>query len=210
MGLGEWVKPKLTKVKQFATAAVMSAILCTVAPSRSQAAAVDFDDDIDDTVEEVEIEYTGMRKLSVVENVAKYGILVGVFGTALVWSWSEGKREDRDEEERVKQEVERIEQWKKEFIDMEDVVADDEIMSSLNKRMGGEKEEGVDDKDGSGGVPADYDATKTKAVEEKEPDTTTAVEPEDAPAQMDAEQLERLKRMMGGGGEGSDKPPSSK
>jgi len=31
--------------------------------------------------------------------------------------------------------VERIEQWKKEFIDMDDVIADDDIMDSLNKRV---------------------------------------------------------------------------
>lgn len=201
------MKPKLHKFKTFATAAAMSALLCTVAPTRSSAASVDFDDDLPDDIEEVEIEYTGMRKLNTMENVAKYGILVGVFGSALVWSWNEGKKEDREEEERVKKEVERIEAWKKEFIDMEDVVSDDEVMNSLNKRMSGEEEEGVSGKDGSGGVPKDYNPepkAKTKEVEDDAPEL------DDAPAQVDAEQLERLKRMMGGGGENPADPPSKK
>ena len=37
--------------------------------------------------------------------------------------------------------VERIEKWKKEFIDMDDVVSDDDIFSSLQKRLSGEGKE---------------------------------------------------------------------
>lgn len=76
-----------------------------------------------------------MRKLTPGENVIKYGILTGGLGAWLVYTVWLGKKEDREEEERVEAEVERIEQWKKEFIDMEDVVADDEIMDSLSKRV---------------------------------------------------------------------------
>ncbi len=56
-------------------------------------------------------------------------------GAWIAYTVYEGKKEDRDEEERVKKEVERIEQWKKEFIDMDDVIGDDDIMDSLNKRV---------------------------------------------------------------------------
>ena len=83
----------------------------------------------------VEIEYTGMRKLTLMENVVKYGALGGGFGAWLTWTIFEGKKEDREEEQRVKEEVERIEAWKKEFIDMEDVVSDDDMLESLNKRV---------------------------------------------------------------------------
>ena len=97
----------------------------------AQATATDFDfeedlaDDDMGLVEtvDVEIEYTGMRKLTFGEEVAKYGILTGIFGGGVAWSWWEGKREDREEEKRVKEEVERIEKWKAEFIDMDDVVS---------------------------------------------------------------------------------------
>jgi len=46
-----------------------------------------------------------LRKLSPLEEVAKYGILVGIFGGGVVWSAWEGKKEDREEEARVKAEV---------------------------------------------------------------------------------------------------------
>lgn len=112
----------------------------------AQATATDFDfeedlaDDDMGLVEtnDVEIEYTGMRKLTLGEEIAKYAILTGIFGGGVAWSYWEGKREDREEEKRVKEEVERIEKWKAEFIDMDDVVSDDDMFASLQKRMAGE------------------------------------------------------------------------
>lgn len=150
---------------------------------------------------QVEIEYTGMRKLTPVENAVKYGGLAAVFGGGVVWSWREGRKEDREEEERVKAEVERIEKWKKEFIDMEDVVADDDLQAALSKRMSGEKADGIDDADGSGGVPVDY-KPEGPSDGPAPGDGGAQVEAEDRPASVDAEQLERLKRMFGEGGAG--------
>ena len=66
---------------------------------------------------------------------------MGIFGGGVAWSYWEGKKEDRAEEARVKAEVERIEKWKKEFIDMDDVVSDDDMFASLNKRLSGEGKE---------------------------------------------------------------------
>ena len=37
--------------------------------------------------------------------------------------------------------MERIEKWKKEFIDMDDVVSDDDMLASLQKRLSGEGKE---------------------------------------------------------------------
>uniref|UniRef100_A0A7S0QPF9 Uncharacterized protein n=1 Tax=Cryptomonas curvata TaxID=233186 RepID=A0A7S0QPF9_9CRYP len=141
-------------LNKFFTAAVVAGCIASTAGVRPAFAksAAELAMEVDNEADEgqVEIEYTGMRKLSPAENAAKYGGLIAVFGGGVVWSWRAGRREDREEEERVKAEVERIEQWKKEFIDMEDVVADDDLQASLSKRMSGEKTEGVDDADGSG------------------------------------------------------------
>jgi len=208
------------KASKFLATAAIAASLC-VMPKASSAALADLElqGDLDEDVEQVEIEYTGMRKLSLGENVVKYGILVGVFGGAAVWSYYEGKREDREEEERVKAEVERIEKWKKEFIDMEDVVSDDDLLSSLNKRLSGEAGEEVKDLDGTGALPEGYDPEKAiiqdqmrkmeeemekerlKKEQEQEAALKDITVEEDKPAQVDAEQLERLKRMFGGGGD---------
>eukprot|EP00960_Hanusia_phi_P018592 548998-Hanusia_phi.AAC.8 len=218
------VKRIKEKAGKFIATAAIAATLC-VMPKGSSAALADLElqGDLDEDVEQVEIEYTGMRKLSLGENVVKYSILVGVFGGAAVWSYYEGKREDREEEERVKAEVERIEKWKKEFIDMEDVVSDDDLLSSLNKRLSGEAGEDVKDLDGTGALPEGYDPEKAiiqdqmrKMEEEmekerlrKEQEQEAALKDiqveEDKPAQVDAEQLERLKRMFGGGDSSADK-----
>jgi len=144
----------------------------------------------------VEIEYTGMRKLSLSENAIKYGVLVGGFGGWLTYTIFEGKREDRDEEQRVKEEVERIEQWKKEFIDMEDVVGDDDLMDSLNKRMSGETDGDVDDADGSGGIPRNYSPDDD---DDGGSGGAAAAAPEDAPADIDSAKMDQLKRMFGTG-----------
>ena len=37
--------------------------------------------------------------------------------------------------------MERIEKWQKEFIDMDDVVSDDDMFASLQKRLSGEGKE---------------------------------------------------------------------
>ena len=43
---------------------------------------------------------------------------MGIFGGGVAWSYWEGKKADREEEARVKAEVERIEKWKNELIDI--------------------------------------------------------------------------------------------
>eukprot|EP00282_Hemiselmis_andersenii_P000743 CAMPEP_0114129000 /NCGR_PEP_ID=MMETSP0043_2-20121206/11240_1 /TAXON_ID=464988 /ORGANISM="Hemiselmis andersenii, Strain CCMP644" /LENGTH=300 /DNA_ID=CAMNT_0001222243 /DNA_START=12 /DNA_END=914 /DNA_ORIENTATION=+ len=137
-----------------------------------------------------ETDYTGMRKLTLKENAVKYTLLVGGFGGWLGYTIYEGKREDIDEENRVKEEVERIEQWKKEFIDMEDVVSDDDVMDSLNKRMKGEVADDLDvDADGTGGIGRDYQP-------DGDDDGGGAVVEESA-AEIDEERMRQLRKMMG-------------
>lgn len=128
--------------------------------------------------------------------------------------------------------MERIEKWKKEFIDMDDVVSDDDMFASLNKRLSGEGKEDAKDVeglDGSGAVPEDYDPDAIilqeqmkkleKEAEAKEEAAKKAEEEqfsklkeevsteldEDKVAEVDAEQMERLKRMFGGDAKEEDK-----
>eukprot|EP00283_Hemiselmis_rufescens_P015154 CAMPEP_0173440434 /NCGR_PEP_ID=MMETSP1357-20121228/22847_1 /TAXON_ID=77926 /ORGANISM="Hemiselmis rufescens, Strain PCC563" /LENGTH=291 /DNA_ID=CAMNT_0014405911 /DNA_START=27 /DNA_END=902 /DNA_ORIENTATION=+ len=139
-----------------------------------------------------EMDYTGMRKLTLTENAVKYSLLVGGFGGWLGYTIYEGRREDVDEENRVKEEVERIEQWKKEFIDMDDVASDDDVMESLNKRMKGEVADDLDvDADGTGGIGRDYQP-------EDDGDDGGASAVEDTAAEIDEERMRQLRKMMGG------------
>ena len=222
-------------VKKLVATGALSLCLLAGTPMRAsaQATATEFDFEEDLLEEEtslvesaeVEIDYTGLRKLTMAEEVAKYGILAGIFGGGVAWSWYEGKREDRDEEERVKAEVERIEKWKKEFIDMDDVVSDDDMLASLQKRMSGEGADEVKDMDGKGGVAEDYDPEaavlqaqlkkmeeeaqkkeeeQKKKEEEEDNERFNALKAEisedesaDKVAEIDTEQMERLKKMFG-------------
>lgn len=224
--------------KKFVASAALSLCLLAGTPMKASAQATatdfDFEEDLADDemalVEEkqVEIEYTGMRKLSMQEEAIKYGILVTIFGGGIAYSWWEGKREDREEEARVKAEVERIEKWKAEFIDMDDVVSDDDMFASLNKRLAGEGKEDVEGMDGTGAVPEDYNPDEAvvkaqmeklaKEQEKKEEDAAKAEEDRfsalkneisedldaDKVAEVDAEQMERLKRMFGGSSESAE------
>jgi len=236
------VSPKSVKshCKKIAASAALSLCLLAGTPMKvsAQATATDYDfeeDLADDEMtlmegsKEVEIEYTGLRKLTFGEEAIKYGILVGIFGGGVAWSSWEGKKEDREEEERVKAEVERIEKWKAEFIDVDDVVSDDDMLASLQKRMSGEGKEDVEGLDGSGAVPEDYnpdtivlqDQMKKMEKEQQKKEEQAAKdedakfsalqkevseesESEDKVAEVDTEQMERLKRMFGGSGEGGD------
>merc|ERR1719183_1467835 len=227
-------------LKKFVASGALSLCLLAGSPVRASESATmtdfDFEEDLADdemalveAKEEVEIDYTGLRKLSLGQEVAKYGILAGIFGGGAAWSYWEGKREDRDEEERVKKEVERIEKWKKEFIDMDDVVSDDDMFASLQKRMSGEGKEDVEGLDGTGSVPENYNPDtavleaqmkkieeeaqmkkiEEEAKEEEEEEARFSAlqaelsqeESEDKVADVDAEQMERLKRMFGGAGD---------
>ena len=213
---------RLAGAKKAIATAALAVSLSTMGVSGARAAAVadvEFDEDVMEDVElvqeDTEVDFTGMRKLSLGEQVIKYSILGGMFGGAAIYTFYEGKQADRDEEDRVKAEVERIEKWKAEFIDMDDVVSDDDLMASLNKRTSGEEGEDVKDLDGTGKIAADYDPeaeilkqqlAKTQKELEKKESEAKAVEEEEAkasledkPAEIDAEQMERLKRMFGGG-----------
>mmetsp|Transcript_2783 Transcript_2783/g.4871 ORF Transcript_2783/g.4871 Transcript_2783/m.4871 type:complete len:269 (-) Transcript_2783:712-1518(-) len=90
------------------------------------------------------------------EGLASYG-LAGLAFAGIAFSIFRKNRKEEDEEaDRIKQEVERLEKWKKEFLDVEGEDGDDaegesDLMASLKKRMGevtstdGKEGEGNDD-----------------------------------------------------------------
>lgn len=108
---------------------------------------------------------------------------------------------------------------------MDDVVSDDDMLASLQKRMSGEGADEVKDMDGKGGVAEDYDPEaavlqaqlkkmeeeaqkkeeeQKKKEEEEDNERFNALKAEisedesaDKVAEIDTEQMERLKKMFG-------------
>jgi len=130
-------------------------------------------------------------------------VLMGGFA---YYSWSTARREDEEEEVRIKEETEKMERLSKEFTDIdESVTVDEDLMASLKKRMGNgtDTKEGGEDGPGGGGggggdgftPPSDMDSGGGAAV--LEPPESSPAPAEDAAAS--AADIERLNKLFGMG-----------
>lgn len=86
------------------------------------------------------------RELTPSEKAICSVISAAAMGGLLWWGWSSGNEEEREESKRIKKETERLNKVREEFL-LEDteVVKDDDLFSSLRKRM----EQGGGEGDGS-------------------------------------------------------------
>merc|ERR1719198_832153 len=133
-----------------------------------------------------------------------FGMCGAMTGGFVYWSYVSA--EDEDEQKRIKKESERLESLAKEFTDIDEGVGTDEDMfASLRKRMqnGTDDGEGGDEGPGMGPPPDDpmpppptLDSGGGAAV--LEPPTDDAPE---EPKTASPEDIERLKRMFGSGGD---------
>lgn len=135
----------------------------------------------------------------------------GTFGGFFVYSVLSSQREDAEEKIRVKKESERIQNMEKEYTDIDaGVSADQDIMESLRARMSNTTNSSDDppSSDDSGGLPSGPQSPSPPlpgggaAVLEPPPGNGGA---DDAPAEpmpaASAEDIDRLKRMFGSGGD---------
>lgn len=76
------------------------------------------------------------RELTGAEKAVCVGISAAASGGLLYWGKLTGDQEDRDEEKRIKSETERLNKVRDEFLMDDEVVNDDDLFSSLRKRMG--------------------------------------------------------------------------
>lgn len=118
----------------------------------------------------------------------------GAFAALGVWAWKQNRRDDELENVRIKEEVERLEKLKAEFLNVdedEDSMDDEDLLASLRERIaedrdGDEEGENEDEKD-------DEDKGDT-VVAEKETDAEEGAAPDS---------VDMLKRMW----EATDEDP---
>ena len=137
------------------------------------------------------------RKKAQKQGNGAVGTLVMIGGVGY-WAWSSAAKEDEEEQERIKEETEKMDRLAKEFTDIDEgVTADADLLASLKERMGksnatktdGDDDiTGSDDGSGPGGAPT-MDSGGGAAVLEPPPED---VEAPDLPAQADIDRLNKL------------------
>ena len=135
---------------------------------------------------------------------------LGLAGGFIYYSWANARAEDEEETVRIKDETEKMERMSKEFTDIDEgVTVDEDIMSSLRKRMGNSTTTNATDASaddsapggGGGGSPPPpppapvADSGGGAAVLEP-PSEGAGAEPEEE-AGPSAEDIARLNRLMG-------------
>lgn len=105
-----------------------------------------------------ELRYDGRQELDSKEKAMSLVLTAGTFAALGVWAWKQNRRDDDLEEVRIKDEVERLEKLKAEFLDVEesdDSIDDEDLLASLRERIGedqdeegGEGEEGKEEGEG--------------------------------------------------------------
>ena len=128
---------------------------------------------------------------------------VGMCGGLTYWSMRVAKKEDDEEEKRIKEETEKMERMAKEFKDVDgEVTVDADLLASLKKRMNATASDGddapppdvdpvVDPEDGDSGDDSSSGGGGSAVLERPSED---AAPPESGASEAD---IERLKRMFG-------------
>lgn len=88
-----------------------------------------------------ELRYDGRQQLDSRERALSLALTGGTFAALGVWAWKQNRRDDQLEEVRIKEEVERLEKLRQEFLGVEedeDSLDDEDFMASLRERLGEE------------------------------------------------------------------------
>lgn len=91
-----------------------------------------------------ELRYDGRTELDGGEKAASLALTGGAFAVLSVWAWKKNRKEDELENVRIKDEVERLEKIRAEFLDVEDgdeSLDDDDLQAALNKRISEDAED---------------------------------------------------------------------
>lgn len=135
-----------------------------------------------------------------------FGMCGAMTGGFVYWSYVSAKDEDEDEQKRIKKESERMESLAKEFTDIDGGVGTDEdIMASLRKKMQNQTDDGEGGGDEPGmGPPPDAPMPPPPTLDSGGGAAVLEPPTDDAPEQPKTatpEEIERLKRMFGSGGD---------
>ncbi|PXF41626.1 hypothetical protein BWQ96_08637 [Gracilariopsis chorda] len=130
-----------------------------------------------------ELRYDGRQELDSKERAFSLALTGGTFAALGVWAWKQNRRDDQLEEVRIKDEVERLEKLRQEFLGVEedeDSLNDEDFMASLRERLGEEERRADDDSSEPGAQPGD---------------AGTAVKDKDTQDGAGSDSLDMLKRM---------------
>lgn len=122
-----------------------------------------------------ELRYDGRPELGATEKVLSFVLTGGAFAVLSTWTYKRNRKENDEEQIRIKEEVERLEKLKTEYLEAEDYddsIADEDIYRDLSKRLeesegGGTKDADSQNQDGrsedkSIGVAVDSTASTSK------------------------------------------------
>lgn len=140
-----------------------------------------------------QLRYDGRQELDSGEKAMSLTLTAGTFAALGVWAWKQNRRDDELENIRIKDEVERLEKLKAEFMDVEEdeeSLDDEDLLASLKQRIGDTEE---DDPDAEGGPKETVaerpdDSPKVDDEEGKQPD-------EQGADVATSDSLDMLKRM---------------
>jgi hypothetical protein len=75
------------------------------------------------------------RSVTAAEKAASFAIALGAASGLVYWNHVQGKKENVEEEERIKSETERLKKMQEEFLMDDKVTPDEDLLESLRKRM---------------------------------------------------------------------------
>lgn len=85
-----------------------------------------------------QLRYDGRQELDSREKAMSLTLTAGTFAVLGVWAWKKNRRDDELENVRIKDEVERLEKLRAEFMDVEDdggSIDDEDLLASLKQRI---------------------------------------------------------------------------
>ncbi|CAN8067560.1 unnamed protein product, partial [Agarophyton chilense] len=142
-----------------------------------------------------ELRYDGRQELGSSERVVSLALTAGTFAALGVWAWKQNRRDDELEEVRIREEVERLEELRQEFVDVEDdegAMDDEDLLASLRERLGEDGRRSDADADSDADSDADPDAPEGDAAAGNS--ATAVIDKPDADAPP-SDSLDMLKRM---------------
>lgn len=122
-----------------------------------------------------EVRYNGRQELDSREKAMSLMLTGGTFAVLGIWAWKQNRRDDELENVRIKDEVERLEKLRAEFLDVEedeDSLDDEDLLASLKQRLSDdEDEEGEGKKEGEDGKEENKEKKNVTTITDGDDDT---------------------------------------
>lgn len=149
-----------------------------------------------------ELRYDGRQELDGGEKALSLSLTLGTFAVLGVWAWKQNRRDDELENIRIREEVDRLEKMRAEFVDVEeddDSLDDEDLLASLKQRIS----EGDDAED-----PNDPEAPEDPEAESPTNENEQLDDNSESGSSSDPGSVDMLRRMWDATDEDSKKDKS--